>query len=134
MSLLLSISFSSYSSTSNPLSLFIADTFHPFPMSRLLLTPSSTPTPFLIPYRTDALSTQMTQRVKSSDMMLRKSFSRTLMSRSHLHSPTKEKDPHTAKDDNGIFIVISCFDEINEQFQFLCFTEIKNTSSQSKKS
>ena len=86
------------------------------------LTLHSLPPPIFTPYRTDALSTQMTQRVKSSDMMLRKSFSRTLMSRSHLHSPAK--DHHTTKDDNGIFIVISCFDWISEQFQVSCLTDL----------
>lgn len=51
----------------------------------------------------------MTQRVKSSDMMLKKSFSRTLMSRGHLHSPAK--DPaQTVKEENGIFDRIFCFD------------------------
>jgi hypothetical protein len=51
----------------------------------------------------------MTQRVKSSDMMLKKSFSRTLMSRGHLHSPAK--DPaQTVKEENGIFDRFFCFD------------------------
>lgn len=51
-----------------------------------------------LPYcRSGHPSAQMIQRVKSSNLMLKKSFSRTLMSRSHIHgSPSKSADGSTA--------------------------------------
>lgn len=47
----------------------------------------------------------MIQRVKSSNLMLKKSFSRTLMSKNHLHSPSKangsnEKEANFSKVDD----------------------------------